>query len=174
MKTSPRLPRSFSACFILFILFTGPELIGQVGIGTLTPTETLHVNGNTRIDGAFMPGNITGVTDQILISKGAGNPPAWGPGFLNTPQFTNFGKYFSGLFNSVSGTVTAVTIIDPNMTVDSFVYFNFVGPLPAGPQYSNNFRIFAEPQAGQVVFYVTNSSLFTINNLQIAFFAVYH
>ncbi len=54
--------------------------LGQnVGIGTSTPTERLHVAGNLRLDGAFMPGNQPGATGNILLSQGAGTPPVWLP-----------------------------------------------------------------------------------------------
>jgi len=58
-------------------LFMG-WLAGQnVGIGTSTPTERLHVAGNLRLDNAFMPGNNAGMSGQILRSAGAGVPPYW-------------------------------------------------------------------------------------------------
>jgi len=52
--------------------------LGQnVGIGTSAPTERLHVAGNLRLDGAFMPGNQPGAIGNILLSQGAGTPPVW-------------------------------------------------------------------------------------------------
>ncbi len=61
------------ACF-------GATLVAQnVGIGTATPTERLHVAGNLRLDGAFMPGNLPGANGNILLSAGAGVPPVWLP-----------------------------------------------------------------------------------------------
>jgi hypothetical protein len=54
--------------------------LGQnVGIGTSAPTERLHVAGNLRLDGAFMPGNQPGAIGNILLSQGAGTPPVWLP-----------------------------------------------------------------------------------------------
>ncbi|MDX1905011.1 MAG: hypothetical protein SFU27_12710 [Thermonemataceae bacterium] len=49
---------------------------GDVGIGK-TPTEKLDISGNVRFSGALMPNNNAGTDGQILISKGAGNPPVW-------------------------------------------------------------------------------------------------
>lgn len=50
--------------------------LGNVGIGK-TPTEKLDINGNVRFSGALMPNNNPGTDGQVLVSKGAGNPPAW-------------------------------------------------------------------------------------------------
>ncbi|MEN2993650.1 MAG: hypothetical protein ABDH91_08895 [Bacteroidia bacterium] len=54
-------------------------LLGQnVGIGTPTPTERLHVaGGNLRLDGAFMPGNDAGTNGALLRSAGPNTPPVW-------------------------------------------------------------------------------------------------
>ncbi|MDW8057900.1 MAG: hypothetical protein RMJ57_06465 [Bacteroidia bacterium] len=51
----------------------------NVGIGTATPTERLHVAGNLRLDNAFMPGNQPGAVGNILLSRGAGTAPVWLP-----------------------------------------------------------------------------------------------
>lgn len=50
---------------------------GNVGIGTVTATQRLHVNGNLRVDNALMPGNNAGTAGQILRSQGAGVAPVW-------------------------------------------------------------------------------------------------
>jgi hypothetical protein len=44
----------------------------NVGIGTSTPTERLHVAGNLHLDNAFMPSNQPGAVGNILLSQGAG------------------------------------------------------------------------------------------------------
>ena len=49
----------------------------NVGIGTAIPTEKLHVAGNFRLNGAFMPGNNAGTSGQVLVSQGAGTAPVW-------------------------------------------------------------------------------------------------
>jgi len=51
----------------------------NVGIGTSTPTERLHVAGNLRLDTALMPGNQAGAVGNILLSQGAGAAPVWLP-----------------------------------------------------------------------------------------------
>ena len=47
----------------------------NVGIGTSTPTERLHVAGNLRLDNTFMPGNQAGAVGNIFLSQGAGATP---------------------------------------------------------------------------------------------------
>lgn len=50
---------------------------GFVGIGVANPTESLHLNGNFRLNNAFMPNNNAGLSGQVLISQGANTSPAW-------------------------------------------------------------------------------------------------
>jgi hypothetical protein len=64
-----------------------------VGIGVNPPTEKLHVVGNFRLQGAFMPNNLPGTAGQVLQSNGANNPPSW----IDMPQgggggYRPFGK----------------------------------------------------------------------------------
>ncbi|MCS6790707.1 MAG: hypothetical protein NZ580_06985 [Bacteroidia bacterium] len=51
-----------SACFAAFLWAQ------NVGIGTSTPSERLHVAGNLRLDNAFMPGNNAGGVWEIFSS----------------------------------------------------------------------------------------------------------
>jgi len=60
-------------------LLMGGLAAQNVGIGTSTPTERLHVAGNLRLDNAFMPGNQAGAVGNILLSQGAGVAPVWLP-----------------------------------------------------------------------------------------------
>jgi len=52
-------------------------LTDNIGIGTPTPTEKLHIVGNLRFDNALMPNNLAGVSGQVLSSQGAGVAPTW-------------------------------------------------------------------------------------------------
>ncbi|MCS6895878.1 MAG: hypothetical protein NZZ60_07015 [Bacteroidia bacterium] len=49
----------------------------NVGIGTVAPSEKLHVAGNLRFDGALMPNGVHGNPGQFLVSQGANLPPVW-------------------------------------------------------------------------------------------------
>lgn len=53
------------------------DMNGNVGIGTTAPTQRLHVEGNLRLQGAFMPNNNAGTAGAILVSQGATTPPSW-------------------------------------------------------------------------------------------------
>jgi hypothetical protein len=50
---------------------------GNVGIGTVTPTERLDVTGSIKVSGAIMPNNLPGTAGQVLTSAGAGVAPTW-------------------------------------------------------------------------------------------------
>ena len=53
------------------------ESNGNVGIGNVTPTQRLQVEGAIRFSGSLMPNNDAGVTGRRLESQGAGFPPIW-------------------------------------------------------------------------------------------------
>jgi hypothetical protein len=56
--------------------FNSPNY-GNVGIGTLTPSEKLDVDGNIKLSGELKPGGIAGVLGQSLQSNGDGTMQ-WG------------------------------------------------------------------------------------------------
>lgn len=143
----------------------------QIGTGTAA-TQRLQVNGNFRLNGAFMPNNQAGGNDKILLSKGTNNAPAWGPGFLNTSQISNIGKYFVGPFD-IQGSSLTLTVNDPNMSEDTALAYNFIGPLPVGPNYSE-LTIMAESRNGSVVFHIKNDTIYMFSNFQIVYTAFYH
>ncbi len=65
--------------FLIWMFGWGVCLMGQanVGIGIPIPTERLHVAGNLRLDGAFMPGANPGTQGEYLLSQGSSTPPIW-------------------------------------------------------------------------------------------------
>ncbi|PKA83379.1 hypothetical protein ATE92_1531 [Ulvibacter sp. MAR_2010_11] len=183
----------FSAVILVMALFIFSVTNAQVGINitpstvpALDATKSLDVNGDTRLrgdtrlDGALLPGNAAGGVDQMLLSQGTGTPPVWGPGFINTTEFDYIGKFYVTPFNIPAAVHGSITVVDADMTPTSVVTWHFVGPLPvptpnAGTlQWGNNFRVFVEPQAGQVVFHITNLSNRAITGLQIEYVAFYN
>lgn len=147
---------------------------GNVGIASANPSERLDVTGNLRLSGAFMPNNIPGGNDKILLSKGAGTAPAWGPGFLNTNQISNIGKYYVLDFDVEFKSTLTLTVTDPNMTTDTSVAYNFIGPLPNGPNYASEVSIMAESRNGLIVFHIKNTSWYDLLNFDIVYTAFYH
>ncbi|MCB0713942.1 MAG: hypothetical protein KDD67_16575 [Ignavibacteriae bacterium] len=51
--------------------------VGNVGIGTGSPTEQLQITKNFQLGGAFMPGGSAGIVGQILVSDGTNKQPLW-------------------------------------------------------------------------------------------------
>lgn len=49
----------------------------NVGIGTTTPSDKLHVQGNVQFSGSLEPANQAGTNGQILTSQGPNVPPVW-------------------------------------------------------------------------------------------------
>ncbi len=64
---------------------------GNVGIGTATPAEKLHVEGNVRFSGALMPNGNAGTLGKALVSQGPGVPPIW----VSATQGQRFSTVFS-------------------------------------------------------------------------------
>ncbi|GBD07667.1 hypothetical protein HRbin21_01498 [bacterium HR21] len=50
---------------------------GNVGIGTSTPAQRLHVVGNIQFTGALMPAGAAGTAGQVLVSQGGAAAPQW-------------------------------------------------------------------------------------------------
>jgi hypothetical protein len=73
-----KIPYLYFIRLVLGALGLAAWLAAQnVGIGTAVPTERLHVEGNLRLQGAFMPNNLPGQPGNLLLSRGAGTPPVW-------------------------------------------------------------------------------------------------
>jgi hypothetical protein len=100
---------------------------GYVGIGTTTPTQKLHVSGNTKIDGGLTANTISATTYQNLPTDIRVTGATYSN---NTFTYTNnTGGTFSTLFNTVTGltvnggltanTISATTYL--NLPVNVFV-----------------------------------------------------
>ncbi|OXA93144.1 hypothetical protein [Flavobacterium hercynium] len=69
---------------IFGILLCSSVLHAQLGVGTPTPQETLHINGTLQVtDGIYVGGNATtkgssGEWGQVLQSNGPNKAPSWG------------------------------------------------------------------------------------------------
>ncbi|GIV22945.1 MAG: hypothetical protein KatS3mg025_0604 [Bacteroidia bacterium] len=109
----------YAGVLIAFGLLSG--LYAQnVGIGTATPTERLHVAGNLRLDNAFMPGNQPGAVGNLLLSQGAGVAPVWLPNGAAGSILMSMGPG--------ANPVWAPNPICPTPTVNRFLKFTATAP----------------------------------------------
>lgn len=96
----------------------------KIGIGTNAPTERLHLLGNFRLEGAFMPGNSAGTAGQVLQSNGPNSAPTW-----VTPSG---GGNMSGRRNYLARYISSTTLRDGQVQDDSVqVNINRVPSLPS-------------------------------------------
>jgi hypothetical protein len=93
---------------------------GNVGIGTVTPTERLDVTGNIKVSGAIMPNNLPGTSGQVLTSAGPGLAPTW-----TTLSSLNGKSVLNGTSNPVAET-----------GVDGDFYINTASNTLFGPKAS--------------------------------------
>jgi hypothetical protein len=138
--------------FLFVLAWVGQSQIlfsQNVGIGTAAPTEKIHILGNERLDGAFMPNNLPGTTGASLISQGPGVAPVWGP-IIN--------RWTTAPFTLNANTTYDITITGVTCTETSTVVVNLWGTWGVAPNVTVNY---VESQINQVHFRVTNNTLFT-------------
>jgi hypothetical protein len=155
--TLKKVPKLFSICLLLF---SSSILFSQVGIGTVTPSETLDVIGNIEYSGALMPNNLPGTANEILLSGGANSPSVWGPEMLNVSQTTSIGKFFvNGIALGTGSTI--ITVADANTVVSSTCSVTWFQLTPApGPPLTDfsPLHIISKAEAGQWIFYIENNT----------------
>jgi len=104
---------------------------GNVGINIAAPTERLHLSGNFRLQGAFMPNNNAGAATQILLSAGAGVSPNWSNFTIgNAASITQMAKFYTSLSwtgNWTNGTALTFIITDPSCVVGSSISVSITG-----------------------------------------------
>lgn len=90
---------------VLFALLAQQALSQNVGVGTNTPSEKLHVNGNINLDGNLKVNGVEGQNGQVLTTNAEGKTQ-WADlsGYKNNVIFTQ-----SGIWVVPAG-VTKITI----------------------------------------------------------------
>ncbi|MBP1165634.1 MULTISPECIES: hypothetical protein [unclassified Chryseobacterium] len=92
---------------------------GNVGINTPTPQKTLHVNGSLQVTNEFNLGGTAstagspGLTNQVLVSQGAGNPVIW----KNVSDLIPSNTYTLKLFKDAVTTYNYLTSSQVNVSV---------------------------------------------------------
>lgn len=99
---------------------------GNVSIGTsANATEKLEVQGNLRLNGAFMPNNQAGAAGRVLTSNGVGAAPIWGADLGNVNVINRY-TTFPGLDINARQKYT-VTVTVPGLTTAGSAIVNIQG-----------------------------------------------
>ena len=130
---------------------------GNVGIGTTSPTQKLHVVGNIRFTGALMPNNLAGTTGQVLVSAGSGTSPTWGADLSGIIEIS---RWYYPPIDINSNTTYTITANIAGVTWNSCCMVNLGGDWVSSP--SDDITIHhVEARTGQVRFIVSNNTLWT-------------
>lgn len=95
----------------------------QVGTGT-SATERLQVNGNLRLNGAFMPDNQAGTSGRVLTSTGSDTAPAWGADLGDVGQINRF---ITDGVDIDSGYSYSITVSIPGLATQDTAIVNISG-----------------------------------------------
>ena len=116
---------------------------GNVGINTVNPLETLHVNGSLQLTNELSVGGTgttvgnVGTSGQVLVSKGIGNAPAWATldGLVSTTT-----KSSNGLTTTADNTVKlGGTLLETTNITQGANNFVFQGTVPAANAAFNTY-----------------------------------
>lgn len=98
---------------------------GNVGINTTSPSQRLHVVGNLRLQGAFMPNNQAGNQGRVLISAGADNSPQWGADVSTVNAITRY--ITTNGMDIEAGGRYSITVSIPGLTAGGSAIVNIQG-----------------------------------------------
>ncbi|MCA6065973.1 hypothetical protein JI747_002210 [Chryseobacterium sp. RG1] len=117
-------------CTLIVTFLMSLTMYSQVGINTTTPKSTLDVNGDLALRNALSTGGTDAVNgnpgsvDQVLVSKGAGQPPVWKYAnipFMENSQYKLINTYLkadqTGI-TTLSNTVAASAPVTSNLNED--------------------------------------------------------
>lgn len=119
---------------------------GNVGINTSSPTQKLHLAGNMRLQGAFMPNNNPGQVGSILTSNGSNSSPTWG---------YKIKRFISSPHNISSNSRQLIYFDSPGLNRNATIIANVRGDWPSAPKVSIDY---VEVQANRFILAVSNNT----------------
>jgi trimeric autotransporter adhesin len=124
---------------------------GNVGINKINPTEKLDLNGNFRLSGAFMPNNLAGTTNQVLVSQGTGVAPIWSN--TNSILTNGIAALTAGGQGTLGGTGTSNTYVGADGATHLLpsAYVAGTGLSLTGTTLANTGVLTAAGTAGQIL-----------------------
>ncbi|MBB6681054.1 hypothetical protein H4O20_06325 [Aequorivita sp. 609] len=133
---------------------------GNMRIGSgANASEKLEVDGNLRINGAFMPGNQAGDAGRVLVSNGPGSTPVWGGSLGNVNQINRYATINGTTLNP--GDVISITVNLTGLTTSASAFVNIQGNWTS-PIYDDITIHNIEIRTNGVRFVVSNNTGFVI------------